>query len=147
MKKLFLIFCILTLCTTISSGGVVDKLKSVIARKNASVAYCDNLGWTPSLSPPSFTLDFDHTDNNLQSCYTSEEIGTLSGASVATPGVEAPSTGSQGDALLANADGDVIIFDNTGSYQIAFIISVAVNIIALILVSLLKPLPQTEVLK
>jgi len=39
------------------------------------------------------------------------------------------------------------IFDNTGSYQIAFIISVAVNIIALILVSLLKPLPQTEVLK
>ena len=35
-KKLFLILCLLALCITVSSGGITDKLKSVIARKNVA---------------------------------------------------------------------------------------------------------------
>ena len=35
-KKLFLLLCLLALCITVSSAGITDKLKSVIARKNVA---------------------------------------------------------------------------------------------------------------
>jgi hypothetical protein len=40
LKKLILTLGILLLCVTVSSGGTVEKLKSVIARKNAAVGGC-----------------------------------------------------------------------------------------------------------
>lgn len=52
---IFLISSLLFLCVTVSSGGITDKLKSVIARKNVAVgngatcggdAYCDPEGET-----------------------------------------------------------------------------------------------------
>lgn len=38
VKKLFLALCLLALCVTVSSGGITDKLKTVIARKNVGGA-------------------------------------------------------------------------------------------------------------
>ncbi len=36
-KRIIFVFCILTLCITVSSAGITDKLKSVIARQNVVV--------------------------------------------------------------------------------------------------------------
>jgi hypothetical protein len=41
-KKLFLILCILTICVTVSSGRITDKLKTVVAKKSEAAAGCDD---------------------------------------------------------------------------------------------------------
>ena len=48
MKRLILILLILGLCCTISSAGITDKLKSVIARQTVAggAACAGTLGWS-----------------------------------------------------------------------------------------------------
>ncbi|MCK5612722.1 LamG domain-containing protein [Candidatus Pacearchaeota archaeon] len=41
-KKILLVLCLLVLCVTVSSGGITDKLKSVIARKNVAGGTTDS---------------------------------------------------------------------------------------------------------
>ena len=77
----------------------------------AAADYCSSQTWA-TLS--SFKLDFDHATPETACLSTGTEVGTLSGATIATPATVSP--GSGGAALLANANSEVISFDNALPY-------------------------------
>ena len=89
MRKLILILCALCLCTTVSSAGITDKLKSVIARKNATAACVTtnmNLFWTAEAFNFSGTnsdeCDLGDVADGTDCGDTDEVVGDESGSAI-----------------------------------------------------------------
>jgi hypothetical protein len=93
----------------------------VIARKNVGGGegtYCEGITW-PILSSPSFTLDFDHTDDEKKSCGTNEEVGVFDNGTIVAPPYAMNQAGSSGGNALRIDSGEDIYFDNDGGYLVS----------------------------
>lgn len=107
-KYLFLLLLIPSVCY--GWGSMVPC--SNVPGQTASGTYCDGVSWNTLTD---FTLDFDHTDDSKNACISGgTETGTLTSATVTTPGTASPLSG--GGALYADGSTHKIEFDNSTPY-------------------------------
>lgn len=99
MKRIFLALCLLVLCITVSSGGITDKLKSVIARKN--VAGNGN-GDCPA-GTYDRSWDGDHSTSTVTVCTNS---GAGTDTLVQNNGTIDPAFGNAGNGYRMDSNND-----------------------------------------
>lgn len=99
----------------------------------AVVDYCANVTDKLFADTSDFWIDFSHTDGDSVACTANTELGAWSGASVDAEPDSGVSPGSGGAAMLLDATGDDIIFDNedasfaSAQGQLSFLVCVTAD--------------------
>jgi len=125
IRKLILGLCLLTLCVTVSSAGIVDKLKTVIARQNVAAGGPDAWYYTiVGEDDDDYTTEgrFISDSALLRSTLTAVAGGSLTKVAFKLETYNAGVTGifaqvyNSSKALIAGATGSCEITDSVGTW-------------------------------